>query len=67
MARSDPEASIKTGYDDMGRFKRAPAGIVGKRLTYGSVGGSWIASLTRDHAWRRGSHVADDRQGELLM
>jgi transposase-like protein len=34
---------IKTGYDDMARFDRALAGIVGKRLTYRSVGGSWTA------------------------
>ena len=32
---------IKTGYDDQARFKRALAGIVGKRLTYRSVGGGW--------------------------
>jgi hypothetical protein len=30
---------IKTGYDDMARFERALAGIVGKRLTYRSTGG----------------------------
>ena len=29
---------IKTGYDDMARFERALAGIVGKRLTYRSTG-----------------------------
>jgi transposase-like protein len=34
---------IKTGYDDMARFKRALAGIVGKRLTYRTVGGNWTA------------------------
>lgn len=34
---------IRTGYDDMGRFKKALAGIVGKRLTYRSVGGAWTA------------------------
>jgi transposase-like protein len=31
---------IKTGFDDMARFERALAGIVGKRLTYRSTGGS---------------------------
>jgi hypothetical protein len=31
---------IKTGYDDMARFDRALAGIVGKRLTYRSTGGA---------------------------
>jgi hypothetical protein len=30
---------VKTGYDDMARFERALAGIVGKRLTYRTVGG----------------------------
>jgi transposase-like protein len=34
---------VKTGFDDMARFDRALAGIVGKRLTYRSVGGSWTA------------------------
>jgi hypothetical protein len=34
---------IKTGYDDMVRFDRALAGIVGKRLTYRIVGGSRTA------------------------
>lgn len=29
---------IKTGFDDMARFERALAGIVGKRLTYRSTG-----------------------------
>jgi hypothetical protein len=32
---------VKTGFDDMARFDRALAGIVGKRLTYRSVGGNW--------------------------
>jgi transposase-like protein len=31
---------IKTGYDDAARMDRALAGIVGKRLTYRTVGGS---------------------------
>jgi len=31
---------IKTGYDDMARFEKALAGIVGKRLTYRSTGGA---------------------------
>jgi transposase-like protein len=31
---------IKTGYDDMARLDKALAGIVGKRLTYRSVGGA---------------------------
>jgi transposase-like protein len=31
---------IKTGYDDMARFERALAGIVGRRLTYRSTGGA---------------------------
>jgi hypothetical protein len=31
---------IKTGFDDMARFERALAGIVGKRLTYRSTGGA---------------------------
>jgi hypothetical protein len=30
---------IKTGFDDMARFERALAGIVGKRLTYQATGG----------------------------
>jgi len=30
---------IRTGFDDMARFDKALAGIVGKRLTYRSVGG----------------------------
>jgi hypothetical protein len=30
---------IKTGFDDMARFERALAVIVGKRLTYRSDGG----------------------------
>jgi transposase-like protein len=30
---------IKTGYNDAARMDRAPAGIVGKRLTYRTVGG----------------------------
>lgn len=34
---------IKTGFDDNARFKRALAGIVGKRLTYRTVGGSRAA------------------------
>jgi transposase-like protein len=36
---------IKTGFDDMARFERALAGIVGKRLTYRPVGGGRAASL----------------------
>jgi transposase-like protein len=36
---------IKTGFDDMARFERALAGIVGKRLTYRPVGGVRSASL----------------------
>jgi transposase-like protein len=31
---------IKTGYDDMARFEKVLAGIVGKRLTYRTVGGA---------------------------
>ena len=31
---------IKTGFDDMARFEKALAGIVGKRLTYRTVGGA---------------------------
>ena len=31
---------IKTGFDDMARMDKALAGIVGRRLTYRSVGGS---------------------------
>jgi len=34
---------IKTGYDDMARFEKALAGIVGKRLTYRTVGGTRAA------------------------
>jgi transposase-like protein len=34
---------VKTGYDDMARFDRALAGIVGKRLTYRTVGRGWTA------------------------
>lgn len=34
---------IKTGFDDMARFERALAGIVGKRLTYRSTGGAGAA------------------------
>jgi hypothetical protein len=34
---------IKTGYDDTARMDKALAGIVGKRLTYRSVGGAWTA------------------------
>jgi transposase-like protein len=34
---------IKTGFDDMARMDRALAGIVGKRLTYRSVGRGWTA------------------------
>jgi len=34
---------IKTGYDDLARMDRALAGIVGKRLTYRTVGGAWTA------------------------
>ena len=37
---------IKTGYDDMARFERALAGIVGKRLTYRIPSGARAASLT---------------------
>jgi hypothetical protein len=29
---------IKTGFDDMARFERTLAGIVGKRLTYRGTG-----------------------------
>jgi transposase-like protein len=36
---------IKTGFDDMARFDRALAGIVGKRLTYRPVGGSRATAL----------------------
>jgi transposase-like protein len=36
---------IKTGFDDMARFERALAGIVGKRLTYRPVSGDRSASL----------------------
>jgi transposase-like protein len=36
---------IKTGYDDMARFERALAGIVGKRLTYRPVNGRGPATL----------------------
>jgi hypothetical protein len=36
---------VKTGYDDMARFEKALAGIVGKRLTYRPVGGGRTASL----------------------
>jgi hypothetical protein len=38
---------IRTGYDDMARFERALAGIVGKRLTYRNSGGArstWLNS-----------------------
>jgi ISXO2-like transposase domain len=35
---------IKTGFDDMARFERALAGIVGKRLTYRTVGGGRTAA-----------------------
>lgn len=34
---------IKTGYDDMARMDKALVGIVGRRLTYRSVGGSRTA------------------------
>jgi transposase-like protein len=34
---------VKTGYDDMGRFDRALAGIVGRRLTYRTVGAAGTA------------------------
>jgi hypothetical protein len=34
---------IKTGFDDMARFEKAMAGIVGKRLTYRTIGGSRTA------------------------
>ena len=34
---------IKTGFDDMARFEKALAGIVGKRLTYRTVGGERTA------------------------
>ncbi len=37
---------IKTGYDDTARMDKALAGIVGKRLTYRSVGGAWTAPAT---------------------
>jgi transposase-like protein len=37
---------IKTGYDDMARFEKTLAGIVGKRLTYRPVGGSRTETLT---------------------
>jgi hypothetical protein len=37
---------IKTGYDDMARFERALAGIVGKRLTYRTVGRGRTAATT---------------------
>jgi hypothetical protein len=38
---------IKTSFDDMARFEKALAGIVGKRLTYRPVGGGRAASLAR--------------------
>jgi hypothetical protein len=34
---------IKTGFDDMARFKKALAGIVGQRLTYRSIDKSGAA------------------------
>jgi transposase-like protein len=34
---------IKTGFDDTARFDRALMGVVGKRLTYRTVGGCWTA------------------------
>lgn len=34
---------VKTGFNDMARMDRALAGIVGRRLTYRTVGGSWTA------------------------
>jgi len=37
---------IKTGFDDMARFDKALAGIVGKRLTYRSTGGSRAAQAS---------------------
>ena len=36
---------IKTGFDDMARFEKALAGIVGKRLTYRSTGGARAAQV----------------------
>jgi hypothetical protein len=38
---------IKTSFDDLARMDRALAGIVGKRLTYRSVGGEWTAASPR--------------------
>ena len=37
---------IKTGFDDMARMNKALTGIVGRRLTYRSVGGSGAAEAT---------------------
>ncbi len=37
---------IKTGFDDMARFKKTLEGIVGKRLTYRSTGGSRAAQAS---------------------
>jgi len=37
---------IKTGFDDMARFDKALAGIVGKRLTYRTAGGSRAAQAS---------------------
>ena len=34
---------IKTGFDDLARMDKALAGIVGRRLTYRSVGGAGAA------------------------
>ena len=37
---------IKTGFDDMARMDKALAGIVGRRLTYRSVGGAGTAAAS---------------------
>jgi hypothetical protein len=37
---------VRTGFDDMDRFRKALAGIVGKRLTYRSTGGSRTAQAS---------------------
>jgi len=38
---------VKTGFDDMARFDKALAGIVGKRLTYQATGGKRPAATAR--------------------
>jgi transposase-like protein len=63
---------IKTGFDDMARMDKALAGIVGRRLTYRSVGGAGAAkaSTWTAHAGSRlaaGIAILDPRQMTLAF